>query len=108
MAERRSGGFPVMWLVAPALGTWAVFFLYIVAINVLPTSEWLAAFRLLWNVTLALCAIVLCAIGVALIRFHTAPNLRTAGNFLAFVSAPIVAGVGTFLMIIILSHLSGM
>src|SRR5262245_39285125 len=109
MATRqRTSVVPVAWLLGPAFGTWIVFALYLVAIPMLPTTEWVSVFSVFWCMSLVLCVVVLCAIGVTLKRLFDSDHLRSAGNIVIIVASPVVAAVGIFMMVVIMAPLGGM
>jgi hypothetical protein len=100
--------FPIGWLLGPAFGTWIVWALYLfAAIPMLPTIEWLPAFRAFWYVSLGLCVVVLCAMGLALKRFFDSREHRRARNIVVVVVAPVVAAIGILMMITVMAPLSG-
>src|SRR6266481_2119018 len=98
----RDTTFPVGWLLCPAFGTWIVVALYMFA---LPSTEWVVAFSAFWYVSLGLCVVVLCALGLALKRFFDSRQHRRARNIV--VVAPVVTAIGILMMVALMAPLSG-
>ena len=104
----RDTTFPIGWLLCPAFGTWIVAALYLlVAIPMLPSTEWVVAFGPFLYVSLGLCVVVLCALGLALKRFFDSRQHRRARNIVVVVVAPVVTAIGILMMVSIMAPLSG-
>lgn len=104
----RDTAFPIGWLLCPAFGTWIVAALYVyAAIPMLPTTEWVVAFRVFWYVSLGLCVVVLCVLGLALKRLFGSRQHRRTRNIVVVVVAPAVTAIGILMMVVIMAPLSG-